>query len=83
MSSSDVQIVGGSATPVTVSADSSAQFLSEDDPNWHIFHDVPVAWSTGYESEEEVVALPPTPKKTRRNYELTRKFQIKWSAKAP
>jgi hypothetical protein len=66
-----------------VSTDSSAPFLSKDNPNWHIFHDVPVTRSEGDESEEDSIQVPPTPKRTRRNYELTRKFQIDWSAKAP
>jgi hypothetical protein len=58
-------------------------FFSEDDPNWHIFHDVPITTSGSYESEEEDIGLPSIPKRTRQNYEITRKFQIKWSAKAP
>jgi hypothetical protein len=82
-SSSNVQVIGGTAPPVIISTDSSMPVLSEDDPNWHIFHDVPVTGSRGYESAQEEIDLPPIPKKTRRNYELTRKFQIEWSAKAP
>jgi hypothetical protein len=82
-SSSDIQVIGGTAPPVTLSTDSSTHFLSEDDPNWHIFHDVPMTASGSYESEEEDIGLPPIPKRTRRNYEITRKFQIEWSTKAP
>jgi hypothetical protein len=68
---------------VTASTDSSMPYHSEDDPNWHIFHDVPVTSPVADEIDEEDIQLPPTPKKTRQNYELTRKFQIDWSAKAP
>jgi hypothetical protein len=79
-SSSDVHIIGGSAPPLTVSTDSSALSSAPfpSAPSWHIFHDVPATESQGYESEEQI-ELPPAPKKTRRNYELTRKFQMEWS----
>jgi hypothetical protein len=43
-----------------------------------------VQGSICYESEEdELPNLPPPHKKTKKNYDLTRRFQMEWSAKAP
>jgi hypothetical protein len=82
---SDMELLGSIAPVIFVSTDSSIPYLSEDNPDWHIFHDVPIEDSVaGAESEdEEFVNLPPPPKKTKKSYELTRKFQMDWSAKAP
>jgi hypothetical protein len=82
--SSDLEILKSNPPPITISSDSSAHCLSEDDPNWHIHHDVPVQSSICYESEEdELRDLPPPPQKTKKNYDLTKRFQMEWSAKAP
>jgi hypothetical protein len=79
--SDDVEILASTLPPIAISTDSS---ISEDNPNWHIFHDVPVHDSIdGDDSdEEEYVNFPPPPKKTKKNYDLTRRFQMEWSAKA-
>jgi hypothetical protein len=82
--SSEVQIIASNPPPIEISSDSSTYCLSEDDPKWHSHHDVPVQESAGYGSEEEELPdMPPPPQKTKKNYDLTRKFQMEWSAKAP
>jgi hypothetical protein len=80
--SKDVEILASTSPPIAISTDSN---ISEDNPNWHIFHDVPVHDSIDrFDSdEEEYVNLLPPPKKTKKNYDLTRRFQMEWSAKAP
>jgi hypothetical protein len=84
VSSSDVVVLGGSALPIVVSSDSSLPYLSEDNPDWQFFHDVPIQGLNDEDSdEEEYLDLPLPPKKTRKNYELTGKFQMEWSAKVP
>jgi hypothetical protein len=82
-SSDDVEVIGGSEPPITLSTDSSVYCLSEDNPNWHAFHDVPLNVPEEESDEEDFLDLPPLPKKTRKNYEVTRKFQMDWSAKCP
>jgi hypothetical protein len=75
--SSDIEILAGTAPPITLSSDSLAAWLSEDDPNWHAFHDVPIRELVDEESEEEdFPELPPPPKCTKKNYNLTRRFQM-------
>jgi hypothetical protein len=82
--SSDVEILAGTAPPITLSSDSSTAWLSEDDPNWHAFHDVPIRGLVDEESEEEdFPELPPPPKCTKKNYDLTRRFQMEWAATCP
>jgi hypothetical protein len=64
--SSDVEILVVSAAPITVSTDSSAACLPEDDPDWHEFHNVPVGGFPEDKSEEEEFPdLPPIPKRRR------------------
>ena len=80
--SDDVEILAFTLLPIGISTDSS---ISEDNLIWHIFHDVLVHDSIdGDDSdEEEYVNLPPPPKKTKKNYDLIRRFQMEWFAKAP
>jgi hypothetical protein len=81
----DVVLVGGSEPPIVLSFESSATYLSKDNPNWHSFHDMPVIQDAADEEskEEEFLDLPLPPKKTKRNYDLTRRFQMEWSTKCP
>jgi hypothetical protein len=73
--SSDVEILAVSAPSITMSTDSSTAWLSEDDP---------VCGATDDDSEEEEFPdLPPIPKRTKRNYDLTRRFQMEWAATCP
>jgi hypothetical protein len=84
MSSEDVEVIRGSEPPITLSTDSSAYCLSEDNPNWHEYHDVPTRVPNEESEEEDFLDLPPLPpKKTRKNYEVTWKFQMDWLAKCP
>jgi hypothetical protein len=83
-SSSDVEILTGTTPPITLSTYSSAAWLSEDDPSWHSFHNVPIQELEAEESEEDdSPMLPPPPKRTKRNYDLTRRFQMEWAATCP
>jgi hypothetical protein len=83
-SSSDVEVLGSMTPLFSVSSDSTMPCLSEDNPDWHIFHNVPAHGSMQEEIEDdENMDLPPPPKKSKKNYELTRKFQIDWSARTP
>jgi hypothetical protein len=81
----DVVLVGGSEPPIVLSSESSAAYPSEDNPNWHSFHDMPVVPDAADEEseEEEFLDLSLPPKKPKRNYDLTRRFQMEWSAKCP
>jgi hypothetical protein len=81
--SSDVEILAGTAPPVTLSSDSSAACLSKDDPNRHAFHDMPLRELVDEESEEDFPELPLPPKRTKKNYDLTRRFQMEWAATCP
>jgi hypothetical protein len=57
-----VQIIASNPPPIEISSDSSTYCLSEDDPNWHSHHDVPVQESADYGSEEEELSdMPPPP----------------------
>jgi hypothetical protein len=84
-SSSDVEVLGSITPLLSVSSESSMPCLSEDNPEWHIFHNVLVhdLMAVQESEDEENLDLPPPPKKSKKNYELTRKFQIDWSARAP
>jgi hypothetical protein len=82
-SSEDIEVIGGSEPSIMLSTDSSAYCLSEDNPNWHAFHNVPLNVLEEESKEEDFLDLPPPPKKTQKNYEVTRKFQMDWSAKCP
>jgi hypothetical protein len=82
--SSNVEILAASAPPITLSTDSSAALLSEDDPDWHRFHGVSICGLADEDSEEdEYLDMPPPPKRMKKNYDLTRRFQIEWSATCP
>jgi hypothetical protein len=65
-SSSDVEILARTTPPSTLSIDSSTAWLSEDDPNWHFFHNVPVQELEAEEIEKDnSPVLPPPPKHTK------------------
>jgi hypothetical protein len=53
--SSDLEILASTMPSIIISSDSTAACLSEDDPDWQIFHDVPVSGSLVYGNEEEVI----------------------------
>jgi hypothetical protein len=46
------------------------------DPDWHAFYNVLVGVDIIVTKDEEMDNLTLPPKKTRENYELTRKFQM-------
>jgi hypothetical protein len=82
--SSNVALIGGLDPPITLLLESSIPCLLEDDPTWHKFHDVLVCGLQGEEKEEEdYLDFSHHLKKPKKDYELTRKFQMDWSAKAP
>jgi hypothetical protein len=62
-----IELVGSIAPIISMSIDSSIPCLSKNNPNWHIFHDVPIRDSiAAKESEDgEFVNLPLPPKKTK------------------